>query len=234
MRTAVVVMSKIPQPGFTKTRLMSVLSEQESADFHRACLADTCLAIRKSGLPGYIYYAEPYPHLEQKYAAEDDAWQLSEEDRSYFEMQLQRGNELGERLFHAAQEKLTQYEAVVFLGSDMPLITSDIILEAQAKMYDHEIVLGPAQDGGYYLLGLKQAYPDIFQDIPWGTPQVLEKTLEIIRAKQFAFYLLKPQSDIDTWDDLKNFYYAGKSEENNYYRQLAGYQIGARLVEKYS
>jgi 2-phospho-L-lactate guanylyltransferase (CobY/MobA/RfbA family) len=74
MRTAVVVMSKIPKPGFTKTRLMVTLSGQECAEFHRACLVDTCRAIKKSRLPGYIYCAEQYEHPQsaQEISAEDD------------------------------------------------------------------------------------------------------------------------------------------------------------------
>jgi glycosyltransferase A (GT-A) superfamily protein (DUF2064 family) len=66
---------------------------------------------------------------------------------------------------------------VLFLGSDIPDITVDIIKEAQTKMFDSEIVVGPAHDGGCYLLGLKQAPSYIFQNIPWGTSRVLEKTM---------------------------------------------------------
>lgn len=236
MRTAVVVMSKVPQPGFTKTRLNSILSEQESADFHRACLEDTCRAVRKSGLPGYIYYAEPHEHPwpAQESLAEGDIWGLPEKERTYFKMHPQQGEDLGDRLFHAAREILTRYEAVLFLGSDMPEITPDIILEAQAKMLSGEIVVGPAHDGGYYLLGIKQASPCMFQNIPWGTAQVLEKTLIRIREKNLAYSLLPPQADIDTWDNLINFYSAGKADENNFYQRLAAYQIAARLVAKYS
>jgi len=236
MRTAVVVMSKIPEPGYTKTRLNTILSAQESAEFHRACLADTCRAIRQSELPGYIYYAEQTDHPQPASAsfAKDDLWGLNAEERTYFKLYPQQGEGLGERLYHAAQEILTRYEAVLLLGSDMPEITADIIIEAQAKMLSSEIVVGPAHDGGYYLLGVKQACSYIFQNIPWGTAQVLAKTLERISDKQLTFSLLPTQADIDTWDELVNFYYRGQANENNFYRQLAAYQLAARLVEKYS
>ena len=129
MRTAVVVMSKVPQPGFTKTRLNAVLTGQESADFHRACLKDICGAIRRSSLPGYIYFTGPeeaasdeaviyeaspdgaVPHetgsSESSSLIAADRWELSAEDRAYFEMRPQQGEDLGERLYHAAQEILT-------------------------------------------------------------------------------------------------------------------------------
>ncbi|MGI6119983.1 MAG: TIGR04282 family arsenosugar biosynthesis glycosyltransferase [Desulfosporosinus sp.] len=239
---AVVVMSKIPRPGFTKTRLNTVLNEQESADFHRASLADTCRAIMQSGLPGYIYYAEQDKHsrsaqdslVTQYNLVEQDIWGLPEDERHYFQMYPQWGKDLGERIYHAAREILFNYDAVLFLGSDMPHIEPAVILEAKAKMLCNEIVIGPAQDGGYYLLGIKQAAPAIFKGIPWGTPRVLEKTLDIIRKKNRKFSLLPMQADIDTWDDLLAFYLAGVVDGHDFYKKLAAYKMATALVKKYS
>ena len=231
MRTVVVVMSKIPQPGFTKTRLMSVLSERECSDFHRACLADTCRAIRKSRLPGYIYYAAESRNVLP--ADVDEIWGLPTEERAYFEFRPQQGKDLGERLCNAAREILICYEAVLFLGSDMPQITSDAILEAEVMLSGSDTVLGPAHDGGYYLLGIKQVVPNLFEDIPWGTSQVLEKTLEKIIENKFACSLLRPQADIDTWDDLKEFFSAGIADENSVYRRLTAYRLAAELIQKH-
>ncbi|MDD3894246.1 MAG: TIGR04282 family arsenosugar biosynthesis glycosyltransferase [Syntrophomonadaceae bacterium] len=235
---AVVVMSKIPRPGFTKTRLNTVLTEQESADFHRASLADTCRVIMQSGLPGYIYYAEQDKRswsAQDKHSwSEQDIWGLPEDERNYFKLYPQWGKDLGERIYHAAREILFNYDTVLFLGSDMPHIDLAVILEAKAKLLSNEIVIGPAQDGGYYLLGIKQATPDIFKDIPWGTPRVLEKTLNIIKKKNFKFSLLPMQADIDTWDDILAFYLAGVSDEHEFYRKLTSYKMAAALVRKYS
>lgn len=185
-------------------------------------------------MPGYIYYAEPLnnPQSEEKGSALD-LWELPEEERIHFQMHPQQGEDLGERLYNAALEILTKYEAVLILGSDMPEITPDIILEAQERLFSSEIVIGPAHDGGYYLLGVKQAYPNIFCNIPWGTPQVLEKTLEIIRQNNLTFSLLQTHADIDNWDDLVNFFRIGKADENNRYESLAAFQIAVKLVEKY-
>jgi hypothetical protein len=233
---AVVVMSKIPRPGFTKTRLNTVLTKQESADFHRASLADTCRAIMQSGLPGYIYYAEQDKHSwsAQDSLVEQDIWGLPEDQRNYFKLYPQWGKDLGERIYHAAREILFNYDTVLFLGSDMPHIDPAVILEAKAKMLSNEIVIGPAQDGGYYLLGIKQATPAIFKGIPWGTPQVLEKTLDIIRKKDLKFSLLPMQADIDSWDDLLAFYLAGIADGNDLYRKLAAFKMAAASVRKYS
>lgn len=235
MRTAVVVMSKIPQPGFTKTRLMSTLVGQECAEFHRACLADTCRAIKKSGLPGYIYYVDQNksPQSTRKNLAEDENWGLPEEDQNYFKIRPQRGEDLGERLYNSAREILNCYEAVLFLGSDMPDITAEIILEAHLKMPGNDVVLGPAVDGGYYLLGIKQALPYIFHNIPWETSQVLEKTLKRINERDLTYHLLNEKSDIDTWDNLVNFYYAAQADMSDFNRCLKAYKVTARLAEKY-
>lgn len=235
MRTTVIVMSKIPLPGFTNTRLNSVLTEQESADFHRACLQDVCRAIRMSSLPGFIYYTAPNETpspLPPSFSA-DDLWGLSAGDRAYFKMHPQQGEDLGERLYHAAQEVLTNYEAVLLLGSDMPAITPELIWEAQANLLNSEITIGPAQDGGYYLLGIREASPTIFQNIPWGTAEVFAITLQRIKAQLTKYSLLPAQADIDTWDDLINFYNVGQATENNFIRQLVAYKMAATLVAKY-
>ena len=245
MRTAVVVMSKVPQPGFTKTRLNSVLTGQESADFHQACLEDICGAIRRSSLPGYIYYARPDEAapdgavLNQTAAPESasligaDRWGLSAGNRAYFKKRPQRGMDLGERLYHAAQEILTAYEAVLLLGSDLPVITPELIWEARANLLHSEATIGPARDGGYYLLGIRQASPYMFQNIPWGTAQVFDITLQRIRTHQTRYSLLPPQTDIDTWADLISFYNSGQADDNSFIRHLTSYEMAAALVAKY-
>ncbi len=235
MRTAVVVMSKIPQPGFTKTRLNTVLTGQESADFHLACLKDICSAIKMSGLPGYIYYAAPDEALfPTPHSIEADLWGWSSEDRAYFKMYPQQGADLGERLYHAAREILNDYEAVLLLGSDMPEITPELIWEAQANLSNSEITIGPALDGGYYLLGIKQASPYIFQNIPWGTAEVFNITLQRIRTNLIRYSVLPPKMDIDTWDDLKTFCIGSQTDEDNSIRYLAAYKMATALVTKYS
>jgi len=235
MKTAVVIMSKIPVPGFTKTRLNAVLSEQESAAFHRACLADISRAVVNSHLPGYIYYLPAHRHslaaIEEQ--PSEELWRFFANVRYHFNLRPQEGTDLGERLYNAAKDLLSNYEAVIFLGSDTPGITSELILEAQAKMLSNDVVIGPAPDGGYYLLAIKQACPDMFMEIPWSTPQVYLQTMAVIKQQKLVCSLLPVHDDIDTWDDLLHFYRDGKSDKYDYYRKLEAYQQAYALINKY-
>lgn len=234
MNTAVVIMSKVPQPGFAKTRLNTVLSEQDSMDFQHVCLLDTCRAVMDSELPGYIYYLKADSPIA---AANGDKSikgliNLPEREASYFQLCPQQGNDLGERLYLASREILSRYEAVLLLGSDLPGISAELILEAQNRIRANDIVIGPARDGGYYLLAIKRDFPDIFADIPWGSGQVFEKTMNASKQQQLICSLLPFQTDIDTWRDLLDFYYEGRAG-NKYYQDLATYKLAGRLVKKY-
>jgi len=235
MQTAIVIMSKIPQPGFTKTRLKSKLADQECADFHRACLLDICRAVRMSGLPGFIYFTVPFTPKGRKHNAvnHNNYWDMPAEDHTYFIWRPQQGDDLGQRLFHAVQETLHQYEAVVLVGSDMPELSPALLLEAQARLADQDVVIGPASDGGYYLLGIKRSDPHLFQDIPWGTERVLENTLERIRERNYSMAGLELKSDIDTWDDVVSFYQQGQGKKSLAYPEWSAYTLAEKLVDKY-
>jgi rSAM/selenodomain-associated transferase 1 len=235
MRTAVVIMSRIPQPGFTKTRLQTMLSEQECADFHRACLFDICRAVRESALPGYIYFAPPSPNIrgEDQCLRHSPYWDLPAEEVAYFTMCPQQGSDLGERLYNAAQETLQRYDSVILLGCDIPELSPALLLEAQVRLIDCDIVIGPSVDGGYYLIGIKRAAPDLFQDIPWGTAGVLEKTLEKIQAEKCTVDPLELKADVDTWDDLVAFFSRGQEDDHIAYQHLFAYVLAEKLVNKY-
>lgn len=235
MQAAVVIMSKIPQPGFTKTRLNEVLNSEESAAFHRVCLLDTCRAVIESTMPGHIYYLPQggLPSPCGRGGPNQDLWGLPERERAYFQMCPQSGADLGERMYNAAQEVLIEHDAVILVGSDLPFITGLLLLEAQAALDDNDVVIGPAQDGGYYLLGCKENCPQLFTGIPWSTADVLEATLAVITENNLTCLKLPGQADIDTWDDLIGYYDNGRTDDCAHYRQLGSYQFAARLVHKY-
>ncbi|MEM6520230.1 MAG: TIGR04282 family arsenosugar biosynthesis glycosyltransferase, partial [Cyanobacteria bacterium P01_C01_bin.70] len=88
------------------------------------------------------------------------------------------------------------------IGADCPSITPDHLKTAFQRLQSHDVVVGPANDGGYYLIGLSQACPDLFQDVPWGTPHVFEQTVAIARRLQLSLATLETLSDIDRPEDL--------------------------------
>lgn len=205
MSTGVIVMSKVPLPGRTKSRLQEAAGAQEAALFHRACLYDLKEVLCTCGMLARIYIAggsdeefrSSFPH-----ALPEEFKYLVELDWSDFAFYQQRGADLGERMFCAVQESLTEFQEVILIGSDIPGIDQFLLEQACTELRQHDLVLGPAKDGGYYLIGLKSADPFLFREIEWGSRLVLEQTLQAAHRQQLKVALLPEMQDIDRWQDL--------------------------------
>lgn len=193
LKTAVIMMTKLPIPGFCKNRLHEVLEAYESAEFQRLCIKDLTAMVLRSELPLYIYYASPGGYKLGDHVSEV----------SYIP---QKGEDLGERMYHAVQQTLSQYEAVIVVGSDLPDLEPRIVYKAVQDLEQSDMVLGPCYDGGYYLLGTKAAHPEIFEGISWGSPQVLDQTLNKAKKAGLSLRLLETRRDIDTWYDIVDYY----------------------------
>lgn len=233
MRAVIAVMTRIPRAGYTKTRLMTKMSGYECAVFHLACLVDTCTAIMNSGLAGQIYYTggEASCLLGQHLFEKKPPWGLRPDDFNYFKVLPQEGNDLGERLCQAATNALSHYEGVLLLGSDMPDLSPQLLLTACQRLNENDIVIGPAEDGGYYLLGIKNVYPELFNNIPWGTSGVFEATMEIVIKKGLSFSLLEERADIDTWKDLCDFYQENRELDES--KKMNAYSYAKTMIQKY-
>jgi len=198
-------MSKVPLPGRTKSRLQEKAGAREAALFHRACLYDLQRIFRSCEMPARIYitggsceeFRSSFPHpLPEEFAG------LKELDWSDFAFYRQQGKDLGERMLFAVQESLTEFQEVIVLGSDIPGIDQNLLEQACAVLQHNDLVLGPAMDGGYYLMGLKRADPFLFRGIEWGSGLVLEQTLQSARQHHLKVGLLPVRHDIDRWQDL--------------------------------
>lgn len=235
MRIAVIIMSRVPRPGKTKTRLMSHMNGQECADFHRAALRDICYTVRKSGLDGYIYYAadEPVISEEPAFGLSDSPWSLSDELARHLVLRPQRGNDLGERMKNAAGDLLLEYDAIVLVGSDSPQLSARHIRQTLARLKSHDLVLGPSEDEGYYLLAAKKVYDELFAGIPWGTSGVLKATLAQASSLNLSWALLEPLADIDTWQDLLRFVEVGLTNAGRY-DSLTAFQYAKYLSARYA
>ena len=204
MSTGVIVMSKVPLPGRTKSRLQEKTGAQEAALFHRACLYDLQAVLRTSGVPARIYiggsseeFCSSFPHvLPGGFSC------LERLEWSDFLLFQQKGEDLGERMLCAVQESLEEFQQVIMIGSDIPGIDLNLLEQACTELRQHDLVLGPALDGGYYLIGLKSVAPFLFRDINWGSGQVLEQTLQAARRYQLRTALLPELEDIDRWQDI--------------------------------
>lgn len=233
MKTAVIIMSRIPQPGSTKTRLLNTINGHECAEFHRACLRDICRTVRNTSMEAYLYFngEENGVHEGSWPNSDIDPRGLTAADYAYFKMRRQKGADLGERMLNAAYEVMLDHDSVILLGSDMPGLIPSLIEETREKLENHDLIIGPAEDGGYYLLGCKRVYAELFKDIPWGTGEVLKATLQAAVKNSISLDLLAVQNDIDTWPDLVRFYETCLKDVE--FKGLESYQYAAYLINKY-
>ncbi len=130
----------------------------------------------------------------------NDEWSTDQ-----FQKLIQQGNDLGQKMKNAFQKIFQTHGKVVIIGSDCASLTKEIVNEAFEKLASFPFVIGPAKDGGYYLLGKNQNSPAIFDNITWSTSQVFPKTIEIIENLGKKYYLLPELSDIDNEEDWKKY-----------------------------
>ncbi|AGY56482.1 hypothetical protein GKIL_0235 [Gloeobacter kilaueensis JS1] len=183
-------MAKAPEAGRVKTRLCPPLTPMQAACLHEALLLDTLTLVR--ALPAHRYLAYSGPRL----------WfdRHCPEDVCLFE---QQGVDLAERLDRAVRFVLSQHRPLLCIGSDSPHLGSAYLRKAAERLVEHPVVLGPALDGGYCLVGLN-TYQPLFIDMPMSTDQLLTKTLDRCRALDLSAGLLPMQGDFDTWADVEN------------------------------
>jgi len=197
--TALVIFAKAPIPGQVKTRLCPPLTPDEAATLHGSFVLDmlerTKIAATKLKLPIDRYLA----------CAPSSAlvfFQIMEERQSV-NLIDQIGDDLGARMEQAFATLFGKgYQRVFIVGTDIPSLPLDHYKQALALLESHDIVLGPAMDGGYYLIGLTQPRPELFADIAWSTNRVLAATQDKVANLGLKAALLPPWRDIDTIDDL--------------------------------
>ncbi|MTK12843.1 MAG: glycosyltransferase [Clostridiaceae bacterium] len=194
---ALILMTRIPIPGKTKTRLMGLLTGEECARIHYSFLQDlfSVCDLLKDELDIYITYTP-----------EGNLSIIKNIIPEYIEAFPQQGEDLGERMGYAINKLLKKYNKVVLIGTDIPELQPHHIKEAFDVLDDKDICLGPTVDGGYYLVGMKKTYDEIFNNnIAWGKKSVLEGTIDIANRRGLKVGLSSKCRDIDTKDDLKIF-----------------------------
>ena len=194
-----VVVAKEPVPGKVKTRLSPELSPAIAADLYRCFLHDR---IQESSTLNEVDRAIAY-------TPEDARETFTTLALDGFKLFAQQGKNLGERLNNIFLEKLTHgYKAVSIVDSDSPDLPKSIIKESFHLLSSKqaEVVFGPCRDGGYYLVGMRKPHPELFRDIPWSTENVLSVTLKKARKMGLNVKLLSAWNDLDTFEDLLEFY----------------------------
>jgi rSAM/selenodomain-associated transferase 1 len=126
------------------------------------------------------------------------------EERQGVKLIDQVGDDLGARMHHVVETMFSRgYRRTIIIGTDVPTVPLDHFKQALTSLEDHDLVLGPALDGGYYLIGINQSVPELFSDIPWSTDQVLRLTQEKAAVLGLKTALLERWRDVDTLDDLE-------------------------------
>ena len=177
-----------PIIGTVKTRLASKIGNKLALKVYNELTRHTASICEKIKTKKKVYYSKEIIY--------NDLW-----SGLVFQKQLQCEGDLGQRMKTAFDEAFDEgYNKVIIIGSDVYSLSELIIQQAFHKLNYHDVVIGPALDGGYYLLGLKMNYPQIFNNKNWGTKSVLKETLHDLKSKSIFF--LNPQNDIDDYEDL--------------------------------
>jgi rSAM/selenodomain-associated transferase 1 len=188
------VFVKLPRPGAVKSRLVPALGAAAAAELYQA-LVEAVLAGTEPQAGEYerlVYYAP------REAAEAMRAW------LPFGRLRHQCEGDLGTRLADAFERAFGRgAERVAIVGSDVPGLTRQTVLGAFAALDGRDLVLGPAHDGGYYLVALREAHPELFQGVSWSTSSVLAQTLERASRARLSLATLGPLRDVDTLDDLR-------------------------------
>ena len=202
IREILIVFTRFPQPGQTKTRLIPALGAARAAELQKTMadytFAQCCELANRRGLSVAVHYEGGDERAMRR-------WIPS----SMICLPQSKGS-LGERLAHSFASSFTaRLEHIIIVGSVCPFLTPEILANGFDLLQNHDLVLGPAYDGGYYLIGLSKVEHLLWANIDWGTDKVLQQTIEIARKRGMTLALLPTLADIDRPEDLPNLLASG-------------------------
>lgn len=193
--SALIIFAKAPIPGHVKTRLCPPLTPDEAASLHGSLVLD--MLERSRGIASMDRFVACAPSSEHVF------FKILEE-RHGVRLITQTGDDLGARMTRAFADIFALgYRQVLAIGTDLPTLPGSSLGDAVKLLAAHDLVLGPALDGGYYLIGLRKPEPELFAGIPWSTDRVLPLTQQKAAALGLRTALLPVRRDIDTPDDLR-------------------------------
>lgn len=189
-KKALIVFTRNPELGKCKTRLAATIGDKSALDVYRFLLDHTVKITSSLSADVYVYYSEKIREI--------DIW-----DTSIFRKKQQQGLDLGAKMQHAFTEVFGMgYQKAIIIGSDMYDINTQDLEDAFLTLEHNNFVVGPAQDGGYYLLGMKQLKTSLFKNKKWGTTTVLSDTLQNLTLEKVS--ILPEKNDVDYFDDIRD------------------------------
>lgn len=183
---------KNPEAGKVKTRLARAVGDDKALAVYQKLLKITKAVTDRLEVSRQVWYS--------RFVAKKDLWS----DGPYVK-KLQRGKKLGGRMKEAFRQSFNDgFGRVVIIGSDCAELNASVLRQAFQALVNHDVVIGPSQDGGYYLLGMTQFYPSLFEDKKWGTSTVCRQTVDQLEEMNASYHLLPMLNDIDTLEDLNH------------------------------
>lgn len=184
-----IVFCKNPELGKVKTRLAKAIGSAKALIIYQKLLEHTAHCVEHTPIKTAIFYSESL--------VKEDVWNNSADYK-----EVQSAGDLGMRMAAAFQWGFDRdFGPIVLIGSDLWTLTPRHLQDAFIQLTTHEVVLGPATDGGYYLIGIQQFQGRLFKNMPWSTPELWSKTLDVLKDKTLA--ILEEQNDIDEESDLR-------------------------------
>lgn len=181
---AVIVFLKNSVAGKVKTRVAASTSDAEALEIYNHLCNITFEMLANLNVTVYLFYSDYIPNL-----------------ASWYAMHIQQGKDLGERMHNAICKIHISAQNIILIGSDCPYIESKDLINAFEDLDHHDLVIGPTDDGGYYLIGMKTDQPELFDNMPWSTSSVFERTLNTAHSLALKVKILEKYSDIDTIED---------------------------------
>ena len=194
-QNAIIIFQKNLVPGKVKTRLAATVGNHQAMEIYRELVAFTHKqATEVTDADVWIFFSDDFEEIGQNF-------------QKYITAKMvQDGGDLGERMKNAFQTIFgLGYQTAILIGTDCPEISPKIMETAFNSLKNQDVVIGPALDGGYYLVGMKTVHFQLFEHIPWSTENVLPLTLEKLNQNNLSYILLPGLSDIDTEEDWLNF-----------------------------
>lgn len=191
-KNLLLIFVKNPEKGTVKTRLAKTVGHEKALNTYLKLLDYTIEVAEKVEAKKQIWYS--------LFADNSDGL-----GGPGFEKKVQHGENLGIRMSAAFKQGFNDgFKKILIIGSDCPGISAEIIENGYDRLDRQDVVIGPSEDGGYYLIGSNKFIPEIFNEIPWSTENVYPETIRVLKNKSLSYSLLPVLNDIDTEEDLRN------------------------------
>lgn len=191
-RRALIIFVRRPELGLVKTRIAAEVGDELALSVYTELLRHTRNVAEQVDCDRLLFYTDE--------VVTDDEW-----SHELFNKHIQVEGDLGQRMMSAFETALRDHEQVIIIGSDCAQLSADIIVDAFSTLDDHDAVIGPTYDGGYYLLGLKSMEPTIFQNMVWSTDTVCAETINRLQKANKDCAKISTLSDIDHWSDWEKY-----------------------------